>query len=256
MGRRKRTRLLARAARRAAASAVELGAQVRQRRKRRGWTQRELGARIGLHHSRISQIELGGGGSLTVRDWIALADALDAELFFKLSRDREDEPADAGHLHMQELLLRLGREAGAARLFELPTRPADPNRSVDVGLRDDRRRTLILLEAWNTIGDIGAAARSSSRKLAEAEALATALGGDGGPYRVAGCWVVRASRTNRALLARYPEVFGARFPASSAGWARAISSGAEPPADPGLVWCDPSRGTVFASRRRGVPPRT
>jgi transcriptional regulator with XRE-family HTH domain len=228
-----------------------LGAAVRQRRRRRGWTQRHLGALIGLHHSRISQVELGGGGSLTLRDWTALADALDAAFFIKLSRDREDEPADAGHLRMQELLLRLGREAGVARLFELPTRPADPTRSVDVGLRDDRRRTLILLEAWNTIADIGAAARSTARKLAEAEALATALGGDGAPYRVAGCWVVRASPANRGLLARYPEVFAARFPGSSAGWARAISIGAERPADPGLVWCDPSRpGTVFAWRRR------
>jgi transcriptional regulator with XRE-family HTH domain len=250
MGRRKRTRLLAGAARRAALIAAELGAQVRQRRRRRGWTQRALGARIGLHHSRISQVELGEGGSLTLRDWTALADALDAELFIKLSRDREDEPADAGHLRMQELLLRLGREAGVARLFELPTRPADPTRSVDVGLRDHHRRTLILLEAWNTIADIGAAARSTARKLAEAQALATALGGDEGPYRVAGCWVVRSSRGNRDLLARYPEVFAARFPGSSAGWARAISSGTEPPDEPGLVWCDPSRGTVFAWRRR------
>lgn len=250
MGRWKRPRLLAAAARRSSVTAGELGAQLRQRRKRRGWTQRELGARIGLHHSRISQVELGGGASLTLRDWTALAHALGAELSVKLSRDHEDEPADAGHLRIQEFLLRLGRQAGAARLFELPTRPADPSRSVDVGLRDDLRRRLILLEAWNTIGDIGAAARSTTRKLAEAEALATALGGDEGPYRVAGCWVVRASRTNRALVARYPEVFAARFPASSAGWARAIATGAEPPAGPGLIWCDPSRGTVFAWRRR------
>jgi transcriptional regulator with XRE-family HTH domain len=223
---------------------------VRQRRRRRGWTQRELGARVGLHHSRISQVELGAGGSLTLRDWTALADALHADLFIKLSRDRQDEPADAGHLRMQELLLRLGREAGAARLFELPTRPADPTRSVDVGLRDDRRRTLILLEAWNTIGDIGAAARSTARKLAEAQALAAAVGGDEGAHRVVGCWVVRSSGANRGLLARYPEVFAARFPASSAGWARAITSGAEPPVEPGLVWCDPVLGTVFAWRRR------
>jgi hypothetical protein len=208
-----------------------------------------LAARVGLHHTRISQVELGGGGSLTLRDWTALADALDADLFVKLSRDREEEPTDAGHLRIQELLLRLGREAGVARLFELPTRPADPTRSVDVGLRDDRQRALILLEAWNTIADIGAAARSTARKVAEAEALATALGGDEGPYRVAACWVVRASRANRALLARYPEVFAARFPASSTGWARAISSGTEPPFGPGLVWCEPSGGTVFAWRR-------
>jgi hypothetical protein len=142
------------------------------------------------------------------------------------------------------------------RTFELATRPADPVRSADVGLRDDRRRLLVLVECWNTIGDVGAAARSSERKRAEAERLAVAIGplredATLESYRVRGCWVVRATARNRALVARYPEVFATRFPGSSAGWVRALTAASEPPEQPGLVWCDVAPTRVFAWRRHG-----
>lgn len=166
-----------------------------------------------------------------------------------LSRPIEPETADAGHLAIQELVLRLGRAAGYGRGFEVPTRPPDPARSTDVGLRDDRRRILVLVECWNTLGDLGAAARATSRKLAEAEALAVAQGGER-PYTVRGVWVVRATARNRALVARYPEVFAVRFPGSSARWVAALTTGAEPPPEPGLVWADVSATRLFAWRRR------
>ena len=99
------------------------------------------------------------------------------------------------------------------------------------------------------MGDVGAAARATNRKLAEAEQLAVAIGGDR-PYRVAGCWIVRATRRNRELVARYPEVFASRFPGSSAGWVAALTRGTEPPREPGLVWCDVRTTRLFAWRRR------
>ena len=55
----------------------------------------------------------------------------------------------------------------------------------------------------------GASVRSTNRKLAETQALAVALGGEAGPYRVAAVWVVRDTPRNRAVLARYPETFDA-----------------------------------------------
>jgi hypothetical protein len=162
---------------------------------------------------------------------------------------RWTSPADAGHLAIQELVLRLARTAGAKRFFELATRPAEPWRSADVGMRVDRHRCLVLCECWNTIGDVGAAARSTARKVAEAEQLAVVTGGEK-PYRIASCWVVRATRRNRELVGRYPEVFAARFPGSSAGWLAALTRGDEPPTEPGLVWCDVAATRVFAWRRR------
>ena len=135
----------------------------------------------------------------------------------ELQRDPQQEPQDAGHLGIQELVLRLGRRAGTAACSSCRRSPTEPWRSIDVGLADDRRRRLIVVECWNTIGDIGAAARTSTRKLAEAEALAALRWGDR-PHTTGLVWVVRATARNRELVARYPEVFAARFPGSSAGW--------------------------------------
>ena len=154
---------------------------------------------------------------------------------------------------MQERVLRLGRAAGYRGLVELPTRPAEPWRSIDVALVDDALRRLLVVECWNSIGDIGAAARTSSRKQAEAEDLATARWGER-PHAVGLVWIVRATARNRALVARYPEVFAARFPGSSAAWVHTLETGAEPPAQPGLVWMTVDATRIYPWRRRSEAP--
>ena len=238
--------------RRAAQATAALGEQVAQARKRRGWTQRALGVQVGIDQTRMSQIELGKGGGVPADLWFALADALGMPFRMEFGRDPQQELEDGGHLDMQEFMLRLGRSIGLGRTFELATRPANPAFSVDVGLRDDARRLLVLEECWNTFGNIGAGVRSTRRKIAEAEALAVAIGGERGPYRVAAVWVVRDMPRNRAVLARYPEVFEATFTGSSAGWVRALMQSSAPaPAELGLVWCDPRRGRLTGWRRAG-----
>jgi hypothetical protein len=202
-----------------------------------------------MSRGRLGDLEQGRGDGAPLGLWIALGLVLGRPLRVEFSRPIAPDPADAGHLAIQELVLRLGRAAGYGRGFEVPTRPGDPTRSTDVGLRDDRRRALVLVECWNTIGDLGAAARATSRKLAETEALAVAQGGDR-PFTVRGVWVVRATARNRALVARYPEVFAARFPGSSARWVVALTTGTPPPSQPGLVWSDVGATRLFAWRRR------
>jgi len=181
--------------------------------------------------------------------WQRVATVLERPLRVDLGQDPIQPPVDAGHLAMQELVIRLGREAGYTGHFELPTRPSDPTRSTDVGLRDDRRRRLVQVECWNRPDDFGAGMRSTDRKRAEAEAFAVSR--DGGLYTVSTCWVVRATKRNRAVVANYPELFGSRFPGSSHAWVRALTDGAEPPAEPGLVWCDVAATRLFAWRRQG-----
>jgi transcriptional regulator with XRE-family HTH domain len=249
MAKLKRPELAAEAARINLESLARLGGELRSARHRRRLTQEQLGARAGLSRSAISTIERGRGGSHTLDTWQRLALAVDRPMRIELRRDPREEPADTGHLAIQELLLRLGRRTGFTGTFELSTRPADPSRSTDVALRDDRRRLLILVECWNTFGDVGAAVRSTNRKLAEAAELGTAIGGER-PYRVASCWVVRDVARNRALIARYPELFSSRFRASSARWVSALTDRGEPPAELGLVWCDARATRVYAWRRR------
>jgi transcriptional regulator with XRE-family HTH domain len=226
---------------------ARLGREVRTWREQHGLTLAQLGARVGLGASRMGDIERGRGGEAAFSTYVALGVAIGRPLAADFSRDvSATSTRDAGHLSIQELVLRLGRATGRARTFELLTRSL---RSIDVGLRDDRFRVLILGEIWNRIDDVGAAKRDSDRKVEEARQHALAVSDP--PYRVAVCWVVRATAANRALVARYPNVFGAAFPASSRAWVRALVEGGEPPAEPGLVWADVAGTRLFEWRRSG-----
>jgi transcriptional regulator with XRE-family HTH domain len=245
----KRAELAVEARRRNWEQLAGLGRGILEARRRRRRTQQQLADHAGVSRSVLGRIERGDGGGHTMDTWQRVALAAGTPLIVRLQRDALEDAADAGHLAMQELRLRLGRQIGFRGTFELSTRPSEPWRSTDVGLRDDRRLRLWLIECWNSIGDIGAGARSSSRKVAETEAFAVAIG-EKAPYRVASCWVVRNTKRNRALVRRYPEIFASRFPGSSHGWVEALTTGAEAPIEPGLVWCDRDATRLFAWRRR------
>lgn len=234
----------------ARAVAARLGVSVQAARQRRAWSRSRLGARVGLSATRIGQIERGDGAGASLELWFAIGQALDVPFRAEFARDRIEEPLDAGHLAMQELMLRLGRETGRGRGFELSTKPANPSFSIDVGVRDDALRVLFIEECWNTFGNINESVRSTRRKIAEAGQLAVAIGGERGSYRVVAVWIVRDTRRNREIVARYPEVFAAALTGSSRHWVRALTSAAvEPPVELGLVWCDLRATRVFAWRR-------
>ena len=182
----KRADLAVEARRRNAEQLTGLGRKILGARRRRRQTQQQLADRAGVSRSALGRIERGDGGGHTMDTWQRVALAAGTPLIVKLQRDPLEDVADAGHLAIQELLLRLGRQIGFHRSFELSARAIEPWRSTDVGLRDDSRRRLWLIECWNSMGDIGAGARSSTRKIAEAEAFAIGIGGETG-YRVASC---------------------------------------------------------------------
>ncbi|HUG48871.1 MAG TPA: helix-turn-helix transcriptional regulator [Candidatus Limnocylindria bacterium] len=209
-----------------------------------------LAERIGVDRAHVARIEAGKAAGAPLEIWYALGEALGRPFRAEFVRDRLDEPADAGHLAIQELVLRLAKDAGYEGGFELPSKPSDPGRSIDVALRERRRRRMVVVECWNGFGDLGAAARSSNRKLAEALALAAGLGWTEGAYEVGLCWVVRDTARNRELIARYEHIFAARLPGSSAGWVEALTRGGPLPRDPGLVWCDVRATRLFARRTR------
>lgn len=234
--------------------AATLGLGVRSGRERLRLTQQDLADRVNVNQTRISQIELGRGGGAPLSLWIAIALALDQPLAVSFTRPLGEtrQPSDAGHLQMQEYLLSLARATGRPASFELPTRPSDPSRSIDVCVRDVRNRVLMIEEAWNTFGDLGAAIRSTHRKQAEAEDLAATID-DGPPYRVAVVWVVRDCAVNRSIVGSYPEIVRNGFPGSSRGWARALTTDASPPIGPGLVWYDSATRRIHQWRRLGKP---
>jgi transcriptional regulator with XRE-family HTH domain len=229
---------------------MALGQSVRAGRKRLRLSQAALAGRVAVHQSQVSRIESGKGSGAALDLWIRIGIALGQPLAVSFSRPfgESRQPIDAGHLEMQEGLMKLARTTGRTATFELPTRPVDPSRSIDVCVRDARARVLIIEEAWNTFGDLGAAIRAIHRKTAEAEDLAATID-DGPPYRVAVVWVVRESAANRSIVNRYPEIVRSAFPGSSRAWARALTSGDPPPLATGFVWFDSATGRIHASRR-------
>jgi hypothetical protein len=205
---------------------------------------------VNLDGSRIGQLERGDGAGASLEVWFAIGDALGIPLKTEFGRDQREDTFDAGHLAIQELCLRLGRAAGYARTFELRTKASNPSLSIDVGLRDDRRRVLVIEECWNSFGSINNSVRSTLKKIADVEELAVAIGGESGPYRVAAVWIVRDTRRNREIVDRYPAVFASTFTGSSAAWVRALTTtGVLPPNEMGLVWCDLRATRLFAWRR-------
>ncbi len=235
----------------AAGVARGAGEAVRSSRRQRHLTQAALAAQVGISRARLAGIEAGRGGGAPLEVWLALGQALGRYLRFEFARDPRAELADAGHLDVQELVLRVARGGGWDRRWELRTRPGDRSRSADVALLDARGRRAVLNECWNTFGDLGYAARSSDQKLEELRQAAVVLGGDGAAYEVGLCWIVRDTAANRALMARYPHVFATRFPGSSLGWLRTLTLGAPMPSQAGLLWCDLRATRLFARRTSG-----
>lgn len=229
--------------------ALACGAELRASRRRRRLTQAQLAERVGCGHAWVGRLEQGRGADAPVRTWIRLGIALGRPVAISFSRDLAEAPVDAGHLSAQEIVLRLARARGASGLFELATRPSDPARSADVGIRDDRQRTLILVEIWNRVDDVRRAARASDRKAAEAADLAAFRDP---AYRVAQCWLFVDNAANRGLVRRYPEVIRARCPGSSVRWVAALVDGAPAPDASGVCWIDTRSGRISPMRLRAT----
>jgi len=234
--------------REAMAIGATLGGQAKASRRAKRCSIAQVARRVGMSVARLSEIERGLGARAPLETWVALGIALDRPLAVTFSRSHDGAstgPLDAGHLEIQEYILRLARATGRPGTFEVPTRPSDPRRSTDVGIRDPAFRTRILAECWNNFGDLGAAIRATRRKQFEA---AAAWPED----RIATVWIVRATAANRDLLDRYPAIIDAAFPGSSRRWVRALAEGSPPPREPGVVWYDPGTRRLIERRRATI----
>jgi hypothetical protein len=95
-----------------------------------------------------------------------------------------------------------------------------------------------LTELIDWFDDVGAPIRDWNRRLDAVEryAIARMQGDESVPVRC-GCWVIRATRRNRELLAQHRNFFGARFPGSGRMWLAALTSAEMPmPTEPALLW--------------------
>lgn len=239
---------------RASDAASKAGREVKLSRQRRRMHQKTLAATVGISQARLAEIEAGSGAGSPPEVWFALAEALGRYLRFEFARDPQAELADAGHLQVQEIVLRVTASGGwEERTFESKSGSWGSDRSVDVRLLDRQGRRLVIGECWNTFGDLGAATRSSDRKVRDSQEHAVAIAGEGRQMQVGLVWIVRDTTANRAIVNRYEQIFATRFPGSSAAWINALTKAAPIPAGAGLIWCDTRNGRLFAHRRRQRP---
>ena len=214
----------------ALAIAANLARDARATRRRRKLTQAALGALVGLSQAEVSRLERGNGAGASIDTWVAIGIALARPVAIGFSRDTVQPLNDAGHLDAQELVARLTAVAGWQVEFEARDRLGGSGGSTDLRLRRDG--VTVLTEIWNRFDDLGAAVRSSDRKLAGAPDGARLL------------WLLVDTGANHAIVRRYPAIFRARFPGSSAAWVRALTSGAPPPTEPGIAWIDVRSGRL------------
>jgi transcriptional regulator with XRE-family HTH domain len=233
MPRQKRPPARAAGGREARAIAANLARDLFATRRRRRWTQDRLADAVGVAQTEISYLERGYGWRTSIETWVAIGIALDRPIAVGFSRDVVAPLNDAGHLAAQELVTRLARAAGWSVAFEVPIDREAPGLTSD--LRLDRPGRTVLAEIWNRVDDLGAAARSSDRKLASVRL--------GDPVTVC-IWLLVDTAANRRIIRRYPELLRARFPGSSAAWVRALTTGAAPPNRPGIAWIELSSGRL------------
>lgn len=223
------------------------GRNVRESRQQARLAQRQLAAAAGVSESALRRVERGASANISVDTLQRIGYALDRPVTVQLARGVA-EPVDAGHLAMQELVVRLIGAAGYRPQVELPSVRHGTWRSSDVAAMCAADHSLLGIECWNTIGDLGAGFRSSDRKRHDLDELAAATWGPG-DHRIGICWVMRATRANRELVARYPSLIASRFPGSLAAWVQALAEGAAPPIGDGLVWCDVGATRIYPWRR-------
>lgn len=242
---RRRSQALIVGEQRAAQAAVSLGQSVRSARRRRRLTQQALADRVGISRQRIGDVELGKSLALPMSVWFALGEALGIYLRFEFGRDPQAGLRDAGHLDIQELVMRVAIAAGWKAEWE----SRSGRRSIDVRLEDRQRRRILIVECVNTLGDLGEAMRSSDYKVREAELRAVAIAGDGQLFDVGLVWVVRDTKADRELVGRYGRLLDSRFTGSSVEWIKALVVGGRMPGQAGLVWSDARATRLFARRR-------
>ncbi len=202
-----------------------------------------------------SALETQRDGRYTLATWDRAAFAVGGRLnAYVDGASAADRPRDAVHLRNQELIARTAKVGGWQVLPEEPIdRDIGRSRWADVLLQRRRPPTaaeFALFEVIDWFDDLGAALRAWQRRLDAVEryAIARMTGNEPLPH-VGGCWVVRATRRNRELVADHHTLFRSRFPGSSRAWLASLADAAQPmPDGAALIWVSVGGRRLFPAR--------
>jgi transcriptional regulator with XRE-family HTH domain len=203
-----------------------------------GLTQAQVARRAGVAQSTWSWLESGAGGGAPLSTWTLAATAANASLDAYIRQaSAASQPRDAVHLRNQELVIRIAHGGGWRALPEarlgMPTGGA---RWADVIIH--RPAEYAVIEIFDWFDDVGSHVRDFARRTEALDRLAVSrMPADDPVPRVSGCWVVRATRRNRQLLAQHSHFFRARFPGSGRAWLAALQNPESPmPHEPAILW--------------------
>jgi transcriptional regulator with XRE-family HTH domain len=243
----------------ATAIGKNLGAALRDARVAAGRTQRQVADGAGMVRTTVSKAERAQGDGFTLRTWSRVATAAGSSLRAYLERaSAADEPRDAAHLRVQELLLRTSAAGGWRGVPELAIDDAARGtRFLDLALTRafGHLREVAVIEVVDWLPDVGASLRDWTRRLARTDQRATATLTLDDPHTgrpvvpiVGGCWVLRATHRNRHIVSDHRLVFRASFPGSSTAWLRALSENSPIPNEPALLWVSVNGQRLWRSR--------
>ena len=227
---------------------MRLGADIRQMREDSGATQRELAEAAGIDHGYLSLIERGLRES-SITALTAIATALGADASIRLFPGAGPRIRDPIQARIGEALLRI-MDPRWDRMVEVPVvRPA--RGFIDLVFLDRPPTLAICTEIQSELRRLEQLIRWANEK---ALALPSApfwdrMGETPGIERLL---VVRSTRSNREIVARFAETLGVAYPGRSSDAYRALTTADAPWRGSTLLWAD-LRGDVTSILDR--PPR-
>ena len=202
---------------------VRFGLSIRALRRRRRWTQAELGRRGGVSQSVVSRIERGGAGQQTVETLIRLVMALGARLRLSILAHGEDldRLLDAGHAAIVKRVAELLRGLGWEVVPEATFNVYGERGSIDLLAFHPATGALLVIEVKSVVPDIQATLAGIDRKARLAVTVAKARGWR---VRTVSRWLVLPDdRTARRRVETHAATFRAALPAGTVDlrrWAR------------------------------------
>jgi transcriptional regulator with XRE-family HTH domain len=193
--------------------AVRFGLSVRALRRRRRWTQSDLGRRVGLSKSTVSRIERGEAGRFAVQVIDRVIEALGARLQLRVLWQGEalDRLLDADHAQLVEAVIQLLAPNGWITVPEATFAIGGERGSIDVLAFHPASGTLLVVEVKSVIADVQGTLSGLDRKARVARRIASDRA-----WRVAAVGrvlVLPEDRTARRRVARSEGTFDAALPA-------------------------------------------
>jgi transcriptional regulator with XRE-family HTH domain len=192
---------------------IRFGLAVRALRRRRGWTQEELGRRCGLSRSSIWRIERGHGDALSIRVLTQVAGVLEARIRVTLLWKGEelDRLLDGDHALLVEWVVERLRAAGWLVVPEATFAIRGERGSIDVLAWHPPSGRVLVVEVKSVVPDVQATLSGVDRKARLAPVIAREHGWT--VTDVSRILVLPAERTARRRLESFEATFAQAFPA-------------------------------------------